>query len=155
MSEYMEPWVYQRFTATTFICNHDPDFALMRAGLELAEEYIEFRLLPSMAPDKVIAELGDILYWNSQIANILQHQLAREANVEQLGALVVGIVGRIKRIYRDDEVSGYYAELPILLNRLYFVLSAHPKFEEIQKYNVTKLSRRKAEGKIQGAGDDR
>ena len=155
MSEYMEPSVYQRFTASTFICNHDPDFALLRAGLELAEEYIEFRLLPSTGGAKAVAELGDILYWNAQIANILQHHLKPEPNAERLGEVIVAIAGRIKRIYRDDEISEYYAQLPQLLNRLYFTLSNHPRFEEIQKYNVNKLSRRKAENKIQGEGDDR
>lgn len=144
---------YQVFTATTFICNHDQSFALMRCALGLSNEYIEYRLSETL--EDAVKELGDIAYYVAMIANCLKHRIEPEPNSDQLGYNILRLCESVKKYYRDDSVAIYGEDMPKLVNQLWFVLQTFPNFDKVIEANVEKLSSRKARGVIQGSGDNR
>ena len=142
---------YQDFVATTYIPEKDCHYSLLRAGLELAEEYLEWY---ECSVSREIDELGDVLYWCAQIANLLNFKIDKEIEPTHDGfsLIILKIIGNIKRFYRDDKKESL-AYIPQHINDLYAYIRNNQKYEVILQNNFEKLTRRKASGTLQGSGD--
>ena len=132
-------------------------YTLLRAGLELAEETMEYFLEPT------VDELGDVFFWFSYLANALEYELQYEENpfindeVLNFGSMIhfqdlmeaaKNVVGDIKRMYRDNNVRKIenlkLVTLPALERCLRFEIHVAHKLD-VQKvidYNVEKLDKR-------------
>lgn len=137
---------YYEFVKGCFLTEADANYNLMRMGLELAEEYLEWQNNPS------IAEQGDICFWlillNPELEP-LQTDISSEV-------LMAEILGKIKRKYRDGASLDGIKELACQL--LYAIQQESPicyTMQKIQDANMAKLQKRLIKGTIQGKGDNR
>lgn len=176
---------YKLFTRTTVVHpegNTGTLAELMYLGLGMAGEAGEIALKVEYIPNHIefakelLPELGDVLWYITRIFDTLELNLPvciptlaelkfNVGSVEQLALNLCGQTGeavnKLKKVYRD-QVTLEELRVPMLdrldkaLNAL-FVLGFRYGFmpSDIIQANVDKLTARKAQGKLHGAGDHR
>lgn len=101
---------YKEFTHKMFKSDGPEHPALLRVGLELSEELMEFieEVFDFESPlDKAILELGDITFWFAWLSYNFNYEWQDGLDVEESGnrlyllPIVKTIVGNIKRYFRD------------------------------------------------------
>lgn len=154
-SLFMTP-EYQAFVKNCFIPEADPNYNLLRAGLEFAEEYLEFCNAKSSA--QKLDEAGDVLFWLALIGDFVYADFDTKFTCQtaSLGECVQKMLGSVKRYYRDKNASKLF-DLAFLVNECYQHLNAVPclngKLNELAEANMAKLTRRINNNTIQGEGN--
>ena len=145
---------YKEFVNSNF--KHEPDthYDMMRAGLELAEEWLEYMESES---DTELEEIGDVLYWFGWFSDVLVFDLtdtkgfefSEELNVivPALHSSILSFVGCVKRYYRDknnDKLDEMRAILPNIQLHIENLIDVSFKItiEELMELNTEKLVNR-------------
>ena len=138
-------WEYYKDYVQFRVAKEEHGYTMLRAGLELAEEYLEYTLDPS------VEELGDLFFWFAYWSWVFNYDIEwgqRSSDPRNLMTVIKDISGCIKRMYRDcnlkkmDEFSRVH--LPALDHHLQWLIyecweTSIPKLIEA---NVAKLDER-------------
>lgn len=145
----MQTKQYQELVMSTLIIGPG-EYTLLRAGLELGEEFAEYSLSGNSAD-----ELGDMLYWLYAISGFIGHELEPVSNEHYatLPGAVAGVLGTIKRLYRDEYKQPRLV-LAEPLNKLKYAISNQGwSLKHLMDANSAKLKRRSANNTIKGGGN--
>lgn len=83
-------------------------YTILRAGLELAEEFLEFQLA---VDEDGIEELGDLFFWFAYLSRVSGFEFKAEFLEEPKDPLflsmelIKNIIGCVKRFYRDNNAE--------------------------------------------------
>ena len=122
-------------------------YTILRAALELVEEFLEFDLAET--PDEDLEELGDVCFWFAYFAKVTDYELHGEIiDIWEFDPFEVikDMAGCIKRFYRDenlaklDEFKDLMCYLESFINYELIVLGK--TWEDIIADNVAKLDAR-------------
>ena len=165
---------YQAFVKSIFLPEPDSKYNMLRAGLELAEEFMELYALEYIDADMPndayaelaqleLKELGDIYFWLTWLSLDLNFELNAsfispipDAYFTEPIELSAQLAGAIKRVYRDNNLAKLQ-EIPILANNILgSLLLVYVCTEaDLMETNYAKLSKRLKNNTIQGEGDNR
>lgn len=154
----MQKQEYKQLVKTSFVSNEDSNYNLMRAGLELAEEFLElhyYTLVDDYNQEEELNELGDVYFWLTFMAEELGFDLESPKRIPDDPLVCCkNIVGSIKRFYRDRN-SDKLIELPTFINNMLnsLMLYYDCSEEELIEVNSEKLTRRLANNTICGEGE--
>lgn len=149
---------YKLFVARDcFIPEPSDYYNLLRAGLELAEEYLEYKSAETSAQST--KELGDMYFWSAYLHSELfgfdcEPELGATKGLQD--ALICSILGTIKRYYRDKNADKLDALKPLVLQLISAILvEAGMPEADLRQSNYNKLRARLKANTIQGEGDNR
>ena len=127
------------------VLREEHGYTMLRAGLELVEEYLEYTLDPS------IDELGDMFFWFTYLSWCMNYEIdwgKRSSDPRTLMTVTKDIAGCIKRIYRDsslkkiDELKSQH--LPTLDHHLQYLIYDvwETSIDNLIDSNIAKLDER-------------
>lgn len=146
---------YKVFVVKKFKAEGPKHDSLLRAGLELSEEMMEFieEVFDLDAPlEGAILELGDIAFWFAWLSHNFNYEwqdglVEKEGSRLYLLPTVKTIVGNIKRYFRDGNEAKLEEIGTKNLMELQIALSEQAKslgksLEEVIEFNKEKLNKR-------------
>lgn len=161
---------YQEQTHTTAIYPEDPKIAVSYLLLGLLSEIKEF--VDAGTKDDAIPELGDVMWFASELATLNGVQLSDIVFLDPLfkppsgdiyaaGEMVsdlTDVAGFVAKYLRDN--SSYQVEMNMFLCHVVITVDSicdimNVSFTQLLEDNLAKLRSRKARGKLSGSGDKR